>query len=149
MFLTSVRRVIVAASAMGAIWATSACAGDVGTQPSRPPRGFSIELAFGEQVTIPEESLTVSIVNVEDSRCPADAVCFWAGHASVTLQVSKAGLGTELLTIGTQVPRSMDLPADAKYGVYLFSLVSLDPVPSVKGASPTTGYRAIVKVSKQ
>ncbi len=38
-------------------------------------------LGVGDSVTLPDGTVLTFIEKVEDSRCPADAVCIWQGNA--------------------------------------------------------------------
>ena len=127
----------------------TACAGD--PRPESPSPGaptYTITLAHGRPVVVAEESLSVELTAVKDSRCPSDVRCVWAGHATVTLQVSKAGSAAESVTIGTRAPTSMNLPFEATYGRYRFGLVSLEPGNSHSAPVALSLYRATVKVTK-
>ena len=109
---------------------------------------YTVTVAVGAPATVPEEGLTIAVVAVKDDRCPVEVQCVWAGHAAVTLQVSKAG-GSAEITIGTPAPASMKLPSEATYGPYRFSLLSLEPGKSLSNPAPQSAYRATVQVSKQ
>lgn len=46
------------------------------------------DLALGETVLIKPESLTISFKDVtEDSRCPLNVQCIWAGRVSIQLEI--------------------------------------------------------------
>ena len=58
------------------------------------------QVGYGEQVTIPQEDLTLGFTQVdEDSRCPADLVCIQAGKAKITITAMKEGFPTEVLSL--------------------------------------------------
>ena len=109
---------------------------------------YTVTVAVGAPASVAEEGLTISAVAVKDDRCPVEVQCIWAGHAGVTLQVSKGGSPAEI-TIGTPAPASMKLPSEATYGSYRFSLVSLEPAKSLSKPAAQSAYRATVQVSKQ
>ena len=53
----------------------------------RPGREF--KLRAGQQVTVKGTKLRIRLIAVEnDSRCPSDVTCVWAGNAAVQLQLS-------------------------------------------------------------
>ena len=57
-------------------------------------------MGFGETVKIASEGITITFVEVmEDSRCPSDVQCVWAGRATVLLEIQKE----------TQEPESINL----------------------------------------
>jgi hypothetical protein len=109
---------------------------------------YTIIVAPGATAIVPEEGLAISVIAVNDDRCPVEVQCVWAGHAGVTLQVSKGGASAEI-TIGTPAPAGMKLPLEATYGSYRFWLVGLEPGKSLSKPVAQASYRATVQVSKQ
>ena len=79
---------------------------DAGGVTSSPPATHTIVLARGQQVVVAGEALTVKLTEINDSRCPAKVTCIWAGHAAVTLQVSKPGSAPAGVVIGSEAPRA-------------------------------------------
>jgi hypothetical protein len=122
------------------------------TGGDQPPRVsttvHTIVLARGQKVVIADASLTVELVEINDSRCPAKVTCIWAGHAAVTLQVSKPGFPAGRVVIGSEAPSSMNLPADADYGGYLFHLVELERGNADGSTQVAPAQRATIKVSR-
>lgn len=122
------------------------------TGGDQPPRVSSsvhtIVLARGQQAVIAGTSLTVQLTEINDSRCPVKVTCIWAGHAAVTLQVSKPGLVAGRVVIGSEAPASMNLPADAHYGGYLFHLLELERGNADGSTEAVPSQRATIKVSR-
>lgn len=117
--------------------------------PSKPSTGVHvIVLSRGQQVVTANGSLTVKLVEINDSRCPAKVTCIWAGHATVTLQVSKSGSPAGRVTIGTEAPPNMELPRDASYGGHLFHLVGLESGNADGSTQDVPSQRATIKVSR-
>ena len=114
-----------------------------GQPPQADARVRSVILARGQQAVIAEESLTIKLVEINDSRCPEDVTCVWAGHAAVTLQVGKPGLAPATLVIGSQAPAAMGLPYEASYAGHLFHLLALETGDG-KGPAP----RATIRISR-
>ncbi len=134
---------------LSALCLASACAGDPPAEPQRRQLApYTVTVAVGEPAVIPEESLTVEILAVKDNRCPVEVQCIWAGHAEVTLQVSKLGTAAKAIAIGTPAPASMNLPFEATYGSYRFVLLGLEPGNSLSKPVAQSLYRATVQVSK-
>jgi hypothetical protein len=135
------------------IVALTGCATDrAGAGGDGPPQVSSpvhaIVLARGGKAVIADESLTVELAEINDSRCPAKVTCIWAGHATVTLQVGKRGSPAGRVVIGTEAPSSMDLPTDADYGGYLFHLVELEPGNADGSTQAASSQRATITVSR-
>lgn len=96
------------------------------TQVARLGREF--RLRARQQVTLKGESLRIKFVEVkEDSRCPADVKCVWAGNAAVRLDVSIRGRGSKSLTLNTN--SSSSLVDENLYRGYRVKLVELIPYP--------------------
>ncbi|MFD2167162.1 hypothetical protein ACFSJY_12965 [Thalassotalea euphylliae] len=84
----------------------------------------SSTLTFMASETAQFESLTLSVVNIEDSRCPTGTACIWAGQMIVTLAVNN-----EL-----NEKRQIDLltkrePKPISALGYTFSLLDITPYP--------------------
>jgi len=109
---------------------------------------YTVTIALGNPVVIPEEALTVELLEVKDSRCAVEVQCVWAGHAEVTLQATKTGAASKAFAIGTLAPASMNLPFEATYGSYRFALLGLEPGNSLSKPAAQSAYRATVAVSK-
>lgn len=121
-------------------------AGEESSRVSSPVH--TIVLARGQQAVIANESLTVELVEINDSRCPAEVACIWAGHAAVTLRVGKPGSAAGRVVIGTEAPSGMDLPADATYAGYVFHLLELEPGSAEGPVQATSSQRATIRVSR-
>lgn len=66
--------------------ALAGCAASAATQSVEP--GADVTLARGETVAVKGAGTTVQFVDViEDSRCPQNAACFWAGQVRVRLEI--------------------------------------------------------------
>lgn len=144
------------ASVLASVTAAAFIAGCGGGDDSTtsPPGGgtqrgsYSVTLRAGEPVVISAESLTLQLTEVRDSRCPLNALCIWAGHGAVAVQVSQSGQAAETLQIGFPAPAEMKLPGDASYRGYRFSLQTLDPFPVAGVTVPLADYRATVLVER-
>ena len=92
------------------------------TQVARLGREF--RLRARHQVTLKGEGLRIKFAEVkEDSRCPADVKCVWAGNAAVRLDVNIRGRATKSLTLNT----TGNSPPE--YRGYKVRLVELSPYP--------------------
>jgi hypothetical protein len=130
----------------------SACGGggDDSTSPTGgPQRGsYTVTLRDEQSVVISAESLTLQLTEVQDSRCPINALCIWAGHGAVALRVSQEGQAAETVKIGFPAPAEMKLPGDASYRGYRLSLQTLEPFPVAGVTVPLSDSRATVLVER-
>ncbi len=89
------------------------------------------------------DNIQVTFVRVtEDSRCPTDVQCAWAGRAVIDIQVSPTGggPGAVQLTLGGT--------SSATFGDYTVDLRDLDPSPVSTGEIEQDEYVATLIVSK-
>jgi len=95
--------------------------------------GIPFTLQLGSQVSF-DDSLNVTLVEVNDSRCKEGVVCIWAGELSPFLYVKDGTIGVaEEIRLGTTAKTS------TAQGGYVFSL---------NDATETTATITITKESK-
>lgn len=88
--------------------------------------------AVGETVRIQDLRLTPLEI-VEDSRCPADVQCVWAGRLRVRVAIQAPAFSqTEVLELGQGIALE-----DAR----LLVLTEAMPAPRQRGAPNTAAYR--------
>ena len=97
----------------------------------------SIFKVNNEYISI-DSSLTVEIVNIQDSRCPSDVVCVWQGEALVEIEVK------EIQTYST-VLSTYDNQIDT-LGNYSIELVDIKPYPVSDKAIKTKDYDLTLKI---
>jgi hypothetical protein len=124
--------------AIGCILGAIGCSGSPAAPSGEVPLDREFSLRPGESATVESTGLRVTFLSVlSDSRCPADAVCVWAGDAVVALSVGRTGV--EL--------RSTSAPETA-LGAYRLRLERVEPyVYSGKTIEPAA-YRAVLKVTR-
>ena len=78
-----------------------------------------------------DSGLKLEITLVEDSRCPLDAICVWAGEAVVTFNVEE-GENQETLQLGKCGSTSPQCIAHTTDELdYRFSLLDVTPFPEL------------------
>lgn len=101
-------------------------------------------LALGQTANLAAEHLTIVFSRVvEDSRCPTDVECVWAGNAKIELRLAGSNAKPASLYLNTMLS-----PRTAAYGDYQLSLLSLQPYPSAKFGPPKT-YSATLLVQRR
>ena len=130
-----------------------ACVGPVGANARsnnalenvRPGREFKLKV--GRQVTVKGTKLRIRFVAVEnDSRCPSDVTCVWAGNAAVRLQLG-TGRGSKTVTLNTS--KSPSFVGETEYHGYKVKLVELSPYPRSDRKIARHDYTATLLVSKE
>lgn len=104
--------------------------------------GDTVRAAFGRTVTARGVDVTLTKL-VNDSRCAANAICIWAGDATVTIRFAKSGQSTDA-TLHTNAGVGTTTIA---YGGAEFRLIGLTPYPVLGAAMPNeTAYTAVLLV---
>jgi hypothetical protein len=101
-----------------------------------PLLGDEFTLRAGQSASITELGLWMRFNRVvADSRCPADAMCIWAGDGAVLLEVAPLNGDSKEDTLHTNLdPRSILLSRAE------LRLVRLEPYPAAAGSIPPGDY---------
>jgi hypothetical protein len=86
------------------------------------------QLKINQTGFIKSENIKILILNVtEDSRCPSDVECIWAGQVTILLNILKnfQSLGEFNLTI----PGESDEIAIIEFDGYSLKMIKVDPYP--------------------
>jgi hypothetical protein len=102
-----------------------------------------VVLAPGQQTSVPGAGDIRFEGVANDSRCPGDAICVWAGDATVRVVVAMSGgisLSYELHTFDLKPVQHLDVT---------IALEALSPYPfASKGPIPPGDYRASLRISR-
>jgi len=106
-------------------------------------RAQQVSVRINNQKSVMRDRLRIRFVAVEDSRCPQDANCIWAGNAKVTIRV----------TTGRGQSRTFDLNTNlkdksARFDGYEITLGSVSPYPRSNIRINRNGYTASFTVTK-
>jgi hypothetical protein len=101
-------------------------------------------LAPGERVFVEEATLRIGFVEVTgESRCPLDAICVWAGDATVHVGVSEAGsIDRYELHTGDPVRKVVS------HRGFTIHLVDLQPYPASTRPIAPSEYRVTLRVTR-
>jgi hypothetical protein len=114
------------------------CSSSPAAPTAEVPLGSEFSLKLGESAIVESTDLRITFLKVvNDSRCPADAVCVQAGDAVVALSVGKAGV--EL--------RSNSAP-EAPVGSYVLRLERVEPYVYSNRTIEPGDYRAVLKLTR-
>lgn len=98
----------------------------------------------GQQKTAAKGEITIKFVSVtEDSRCPVDANCIWAGNAAVQVKVTTRGRGTKMMTMNTNSG-----PQGDQFNGWAINLTSLTPAPKSTKATNPKSYTATFSIQR-
>ena len=79
---------------------------------------------------------------VEDSRCPTDTTCIWAGNAKIRVRVTK-NRNSKVIELNT-----MQRGAAPVFAGYRFKLTNLTPKPLSNIRINRNGYEATIEITK-
>jgi len=131
----SVRQLFIVPGMLAVLVLAPAC--DSPSAPSDVAVGEEFTLAIGEAARVGQDALNLGFERVaEDSRCPSDASCVWAGQ--VVVEVSLGG-SRRLL--------KLDEPADSDG--YRARLLRVAPYPSSAAPIEASQYRATFVVEQR
>jgi hypothetical protein len=116
-----------------------ACAPAAPQMSQRATLGTAFTLAPLEFAVFPEQGLEVRFLGiVEDSRCPSDVTCVWAGEVKVHLAVSDREK-TELELLEGQ---------GITFGAHRYTVLEVRPQPQSERKIPPEAYRVTLRVER-
>jgi hypothetical protein len=106
-------------------------------------RSETLRVQVNKEKRFAKSRLSVRFVElVEDSRCPTDTNCIWAGNAKIKIRVSKNGRSHDL-TLDTNGPNQAAIAEG-----YSIKLISLTPEPRSNIRVNRNGYVATFEAVK-
>ena len=124
---------------------TPAQPGTTGVIPSEQVQANrQFDLKSGQEAHIQGTPISVRFLGVaEDSRCPSDVVCVWAGNAVVRLSL----MSTQAPSIDAALNTTLD-PKNVTFGGYTIRLVDLKPATKSGTKIVDADYVATLEVTK-
>ena len=105
--------------------------------------GETLRVQINKEKRFVKSKLRVRFVElVEDSRCPTDTNCVWAGNAKIKIRVSKNGRSHDL-TLDTNGPSQT-----GSVEGYSIKLTGLTPEPRSNIRIDRNGYIATLAITK-
>jgi len=136
--LISTRALILASAVAAAL----GCATMEPTIPAEP--GVAFELPVGKTAALNGNGARITFKQVkEDSRCPADVTCVWAGDARIELTISRNGSSDD-----TKVLSLSPANSEARSGDIQIRFVGLTPVPRQADGNSPRAYVAQLVVNR-
>jgi hypothetical protein len=118
-----------------------------GSAGAPAPRAASlnqeVQLAPQEQVAYEQQGLTVEFVRVaEDSRCPSDTTCVWAGEVKVQV-------ATRIKPAESVQQHEIKAGEGADVGAFRVLVVGVQPEKLATREIPQEEYRVTLKVEQR
>ena len=118
-----------------------------GGEPVRVRLRQEFTLRVGQRAAVEGDGLRVRFASVaNDSRCPADVTCVWAGNAEVLIE-AEAGGGRANLKLNTH--GGDGFPKESRHQQYSVGLVALSPHPRTDSETKATDYVATLVIRKE
>lgn len=109
-----------------------------------PLQPKNVNIGVNQTKAIRGTQLSVKFVEmVEDSRCPRDVNCIWAGNAKIRVTVTKRGSAPQTIQLNTMQSGEV-LTAHG----YRLRLVGLTPTPASNIRINRNGYIANIEFTK-
>jgi hypothetical protein len=132
-------RALISACALAA---ALGCATMEPTIPAEP--GVAFELPVGKTAALNGNGARITFKQVkEDSRCPTDVTCVWAGDARIELTISRNGSSDDTKILTLSPPNS-----EARSGDLQIRFVGLTPVPRQAAGNGPRAYVAQLVVNR-
>jgi hypothetical protein len=106
-------------------------------------RTEQVSLRLNRQAKVSRGGLTIKFVAVEDSRCPKDVNCVWAGNAKVTIRVTNRRGNSRTFDLNTNQQEK-----SAEFNGYEITLGAVTPYPRSNVRIDRNGYTAGFTVKK-
>ena len=109
------------------------------------PINVPFQMTVGDNVFTDKGAITIIFVGVtQDSRCPLDVECVWAGNVTVALDVQVGDQPVEEIAI------TLDRDsAEQQVGDYLLVLTEVNPYPTQASASiDPSSYNIVLEVRR-
>jgi hypothetical protein len=120
----------------------SACAAMEPTIAAEP--GVAFSLPVGKTAAINGNGTRITFTQVrEDSRCPTDVTCVWAGDAKIEVTISRNGSPDDTRILSLTPPNN-----EASSGDLQIRLVGLTPVPRQSDGNAPRAYVAQLVVNQ-
>ena len=103
----------------------------------------TLRVQINKEKRLAKSKISVRFIElVEDSRCPTDTNCIWAGNAKIKVRVTKQGR-SHVLTLDTHGPNQ-----SATAEGHSIKLIDLTPEPRSNIRIDRNGYIATLSVTK-
>ncbi|HAB53126.1 MAG: hypothetical protein A2315_16405 [Ignavibacteria bacterium RIFOXYB2_FULL_35_12] len=107
--------------------------------------GEEFSMRVGESAVISNYGVEIKFDSVaEDSRCPTDAMCIWAGNAVVILQLKESDRNEQSVKLNTFLN-----PKDVEFSDLIIELKGLSPYPQSDVIINPNDYVAKLVVKKK
>lgn len=102
------------------------------------PATGEFPLSLAQPATMPDGA-TITLIRLEDSRCPPDVTCVWAGEVAAEVEIATAAGATESLRLTT-----LEAVASKVLDGHLLQVITAEPQPlSTENVAPEA-YKLVI-----
>ena len=113
--------------------------------PAKGRTNEQFKLQVNAQKTVTKDKLTIKFVSVvEDSRCPEDTNCIWAGNAKIRIKLKKGNGAWQTFDLNTNLEEK-----NTKFSGYTLKIIELTPAPRTNIRINRNGYVATFSITKK
>lgn len=142
------RTMMTTAAALAAATVLLACGGGAGDAGEPLGTVHTVVVRSDTSVPVDQTGLALRLTAVTDTRCPIDAICVQAGHASIAMTVQRNGGAPQSVAVGLRDGAGGNLPGDALLDGWRYTLQTLEPFPRSTVTVPLAQYRATLRVER-
>ena len=102
--------------------------------------GLEVVFQQGKIYQSDDNSLNFSITEINDSRCPSDVTCIWAGKADVKIEIESPHKGDIILSTYNNLIDT--------FGIYSFELIDVSPYPVSTETIELEDYLVTLKIEE-
>jgi len=106
--------------------------------------GQDFKIKYGQELTVKGTGLKVKFESLEDSRCPKDVTCVWAGDAKIVISVRRGNARESKIELHTNGQFNLA----GNYQHYVIKLIALDPYPRTSAKEKPGDYVATLLIKK-
>ena len=111
---------------------------------AKPQTNQQLKLTVNQQKTVTKDRLKFKFISViEDSRCPTDTNCIWAGNAKINIKISKGKSAAKTFELNTNLE-----PQVITFAGYEIKLKNLTPQPASNIRINRNGYTATFSINR-
>ena len=104
----------------------------------------NFKVSYGKEVKVKDLKVKFDSL-VDDSRCPKDVTCVWAGDAKIVVSVRRGNSKASSMELHT----NGQFAQTGKYQQYVIKLVALDPYPRTSVKAKPGDYVATLLITKE
>lgn len=101
---------------------------------------------IGETKHLGDQNADLTLFKIDDSRCPTQVDCFWAGVATAYFLFEKNGQDT--IQLSTTDYETTQTKTQVEHNGYLYRMIEVTPYPDTPESIKPEDYRVRIEITK-